>query len=256
MKIALFQQRLVWGDVEQNLHTVESWLSEQDEKADLLVLPEMFATGFGVDLSLSEDSSSIVQRVRTWCATYDLAIAFTVMVREGDDYYNRAFFLTPEGLSYQYDKRHLFCIGIEGERFKAGTERVVVPYKGWNILLQICYDLRFPVFSRNVDNQYDLVLYMANWPIARIAAWKTLLQARAIENEAYACGVNVVGVDPNGCAHGGHSMCVDMKGKILSELPEVDPAAAVVDLSIESVREFRKKFPAWRDSDPFSLFNT
>ena len=252
MRVALFQQNLVWGDVSHNLQTVETWLRENREPVDLVVLPEMFATGFGVDLTLSEDSNRIIQNVRSWSRTYDCAFAFTVMVEDQGAYYNRAFFLSRE-VECHYDKRHLFRIGLEGKMFTAGTERVIVEYKGWRILLQTCYDLRFPVFSRNVQNEYDMAVYMANWPIARIAAWRILLQARAVENVSYICGVNVVGVDTNGYAHGGHSLCVDMKGRVVVELPEVEPKVEIVELNKEDLERFRMKFPVWKDADEFCL---
>ena len=253
MRIALFQMNVRWGDVKANMQSLHTWIMEHFLETDLLVVPEMFTTGFCVDsssLAETEDGPTLTQ-IREWSQTYHIAITGSLMIREHDTSYNRAFFFTPDGQSFYYDKRHLFQMGSEGRYFTKGEKRVIVPYMGWNILLQICYDLRFPVFSRVRNNDYDLAIYMACWPTARIGAWKTLLPARAIENEAFVCGVNAVGVDSEGRAQGGNSMLLDMKGQPILLLSEQEENSAIIDIQIDELQAFRSKFPVWKDADNF-----
>lgn len=256
MKIAMYQMEIEWGNVPANLQKVKSWLEKHAEEADLLVLPEMFATGFCVGASdLAEDESGqILSQLRQWADTYRIAIVGSMMWKsEGDEKsLNRAFFLKPMSAPLYYDKRHLFRMGGEGRYFDQGAERVVVEYLGVRFLLQICYDLRFPVFSRCHENDYDVALYVACWPKARIEAWKILLSARAVENLAYVCGVNASGVDKEGRQQGGHSMLVDMKGGQLSHLGEIEEHT-IVEIHKSEVDKFREKFPAWKDADDYNL---
>ena len=168
-------------------------------------------------------------------------------------YYNRAFFLTPEGNTYYYDKRHLFRMGHETEHFTSGNRRPIIRYRGWNILLLVCYDLRFPVWSRNTSNEYDLLIYVANWPIPRRKVWDILLQARALENISYVCGVNRIGKDGRDIPHSGGSVVYSPKGEVLATVPDNEEAIATASLNLSSLQEFRLKFPAWKDADEFVI---
>ena len=163
------------------------------------------------------------------------------------------FFITPRGDEYYYDKRHLFRMADEDKHFTAGNKRTVISYKGWNICLQVCYDLRFPVWSRNRNNEYDLLIYVANWPEARKKVWKTLLPARAVENMAYVCGVNRVGIDGKGFTYRGDSMVFSPKGKKLADAGKREEITRTCTLNKEDLDELRAKFPAWKDADAFSI---
>ncbi len=255
LRVALFQMKVEWGDVPHNLQTVGQWLKQYAVEADVMILPEMFATGFCIENpELAQPvEGELMQSVCRWSKQYDVALVGSFMCFESGKYFNRAFFAEPDGKVSFYDKRHLFRMGREGECFSAGQKRQIVEYKGWRFLLQVCYDLRFPVFSRNVGNEYDVALYVACWPLARVSSWRALLLARAIENQAYVCGVNVVGTDLMGRQQGGNSMLVDMKGTELAHLSEVDEACVVSDLKYEELQRFRTKFPVWKDADVFSL---
>ena len=194
-----------------------------------------------------------VATIKGWAERYKMAVAGSFIAREEGKYYNRAFFVTPDGKARYYDKRHLFRMAGEDRHFSAGDKPLVVRYKDWNICLQVCYDLRFPVWSRNVNNAYDLLIYVANWPEARKKAWKVLLQARAIENMAYVCGVNRVGVDGKGFAFRGDSMIYDARGKKLADAGKRDETTRTCALSKTDLEAFRTKFPAWKDADAFQL---
>lgn len=259
MKIAMYQMEIVWGDIPANLQKVKSWLEVHSNEADLLVLPEMFATGFCVESpELSEDENGqILRQLRIWSETYHIAIIGSMMWRGDGDAksLNRAFFIKPSDSPVFYDKRHLFRMGSEGVYFSQGDKRVVVEYMGLRFLLQICYDLRFPVFSRCRENDYDVAVYVACWPKARVEAWKILLPARAVENLSYVCGVNAVGLDNGGRQQGGHSMLVDMKGECLAHLDELEDFA-IVEIEKEKLEKFRHKFPAWKDADLYFLSET
>lgn len=254
MRIAIFQSEIEWCNVEANLNKVESVLKSIADSADLLLLPEMFTTGFCVE-NLDDTALNgvpILPILLEWSELYGVAIAGSFIAYDSDSYYNRAFFVTPNGQSYTYDKRHLFSIGCESRYFTAGDRRVIVPYLGWNICLQICYDLRFPVYSRCVNNEYDLLLYFANWPQSRINAWNILLPARAVENLSYVCGVNRVGCDGNGLLQGGASALYSPKGEQLLQMGYREEVR-IVEISLDDLRLFRDKFPAWKDADRFEL---
>ncbi len=195
LRISMIQSHIIWEDREENLGYYGELLRRVSGRTDLAVLPETFTTGFSMDVEKQADTMDgrTVPTIKEWAKKYKLAVAGSFIAKDNGKFYNRAFFITPEGEEYYYDKRHLFRMAEEDKHFSAGDKRLIVPYKGWNICLQVCYDLRFPVWSRNVNNEYDLLIYVANWPEARKKAWKALLHARAIENMAYVCGVNRVG---------------------------------------------------------------
>ncbi len=220
---------------------------------DLVVLPEMFTTGFSIASTAAAETMAgpTVQWLREQAGAGGRAVAGSVKIVEDGHCYNRLLFVTPDGGITVYDKRHLFRMAAEHERYSAGRERVVVTLAGWRLLLQVCYDLRFPVFSRNRDD-YDAVIYVANWPAARRGAWRRLLPARAIENLAYCIGVNRVGRDGNGIDYAGDSVILDYVG---DELAAAGAAATTISatLSAERLARFRRKFPAHLDADGFRL---
>ena len=226
---------------------------------DLIVLPETFTSGFSNEAIADAETmhGPSIEWMRQRAASMDAAITGSVQLRgEGDHVFNRLLFVTPDGSVSHYDKRHLFRYAGEHERYCAGNERIVVQWRGWRICPLVCYDLRFPVYSRNRHGadgmQYDLLLYVANWPAAREYAWRTLLRARAIENLSYCVGVNRVGVDGKGLAYSGDSAVLDFLGRTLVELGSQDQAVRV-SLDAEALAAHRQHFPAWMDADDFSL---
>lgn len=262
LRITLLQTDIVWENKQENLRRLRDKLEAVCGETDLVVLPETFSTGFSTGTALLAESvgGETLNTLRQWAGLYGTAIAGSFMARDeacGPDgkprYYNRAFFLTPEGESFYYDKRHLFRMGDETEHFTPGHRRPILTYRGWNILLLVCYDLRFPVWSRNTDNVYDLLIYVANWPASRRRVWDILLQARALENMCYVCGVNRIGTDGNGLPHNGGSILYSPKGLPLATLTDNKEGAATATLSLDSLREFRAKFPVWMDADRFTI---
>ncbi len=255
LRLALLQNSIEWEDKVANLQYCETRLASLSGKVQVAVLPEMFTTGFTMNASsLAEEGDDItLQRLRKWAADYGIALAGSYIAREGEACYNRGFFVAPDGESRFYDKRHLFRLGEEGRYFMAGNKRCIVEYAGWRIALFVCYDLRFPVWCRNVGNEYDLALYVASWPQVRAHAWRSLLVARAIENAAYVCGVNRTGNDSTAMVYRGDTMAVGVKGEILAEAEPFAEQVVEVVLDLSKVRRFREKFPVWKDADNFSL---
>ena len=202
----------------------------------------------------AEPVSGITVRIlKELAADFQLALCGSFICSERSNYYNRAFFITPEGEEFYYDKRHLFRMGNEAEYFSAGNNKLIISYRGWNICLLVCYDLRFPVWSRNVNNEYDLLIYMASWPQARRLAWDTLLCARALENMCYVCGVNRIGVDGNKLIYNGGSVVFSAKGEVLASVPDGEEGIETISLSLISLQQLRDKFPVWKDADAFRL---
>lgn len=252
MKITLIQTDLLWNDPAGNRARFEQKIAEAGS-ADLIVLPEMFSTGFCTQPRLAAEplGGETLPWMKRIAQKTDCALAGSVAVEENGNYFNRFYFVKPDGSVSQYDKRHLFTYGGEHKEFTAGDKRVIVEYKGWRILLQICYDLRFPVWSRN-RNDYDLALYTANWPTSRVDAWSALLRARAIENLCYVAGINRTGTDPN-CSYCGKSALLDFKGQTLEDVEPGKEALLSAELDADALRDFRKNFPALQDADRFSL---
>lgn len=254
LRISMIQSHIIWEDRSENLAYYGELLRRISGRTDLAVLPETFTTGFSMNVEALADpmDGETLAAVRQWAARYKTAVTGSFIAAEEGKYYNRAFFVTPEGECAYYDKRHLFRMAGEDKYFSAGDRRLIVPYKGWNICLQVCYDLRFPVWSRNVNCEYDLLIYVANWPEARKRAWKALLQARAIENMCYVCGVNRVGVDGKGFAYRGDSLIFDPRGKKRADAGKREEVTRTCTLSKDELEEFRVKFPAWKDADSFA----
>lgn len=270
MRVTLLQTDIVWEDKQENLRLLREKLIKLRGEAEIVVLPETFSTGFSMDSRrLAEPvSGETITLLRQWAAEFQFAIAGSYIACDekadanknavpspDKSYYNRAFFLTPEGEAYYYDKRHLFRMGQETEHFTAGSQRSVISYRGWNILLLVCYDLRFPVWSRNVNNEYDLLIYVANWPVPRHRVWDILLQARALENISYVCGVNRIGTDGNQMLYNGGSVIYSPKGDLLVGVPDHEEGTATATLDLSVLREFRQKFPAWKDAECFQIKN-
>ncbi len=248
-----------WEEKEANLKSVEEKLSLLHPETDLVILPETFSTGFpsGEDKervrSFAEKNSDETLRFIHYLAhKHNVAITGSYIADSGGLLYNRGFFIEPSGDEYFYDKHHLFTMAQEDKVFSSGNQKLIVRYRGWNIALIICYDIRFPVWCRNVNNGYDLLIAVANWPATRVDAWNKLLYARAIENQAYVCGVDCKGKDKKEFEYDGSTIAIDFKGKdITVRLPDNDIFYAV--LQRDKLDYFREKFPAWNDADLFVL---
>lgn len=250
LKIALIQSDIVWVDPVRNRERLEVLLAS--EKADLYVLPEMFSTGFATEpKGIAESDGSTLLWMKRMASRLDAALAGSIAIEHDCGYANRFYFVKPSGQVTTYDKRHLFAYGGENLFFTAGDERVVVEWRGIRFLLQVCYDLRFPVWSRN-RGDYDAVLYVANWPTPRIDVWKTLLKARALENQCFVVGVNRVGKDP-ACDYCGCSVMHDARGRVLAACTYNQQGVAVGEVDMDSLQLFRQKFPVLADADAFQL---
>jgi omega-amidase len=250
LKLSVLQQPLVWLDGEANLSHFDSLLGPLINR-DLIILPEMFTTGFAMqapERALPE--SRVVEWLHKWARNLNAMIGGSVALSTPKGAVNRFLLVEPQGKVHFYDKRHLFRMAGEHNYYVAGTRREVVEWRGWRILPQVCYDLRFPVWSRNTQD-YDLALYVANWPARRTHHWQALLTARAIENQAYVAGCNRVGDDDNGHHYSGDSLIISPQGE---ELARAEPGAAMIieaELSLEALQEYREAFPAWLDADSF-----
>ncbi len=255
MRISLIQENIFWADKKANFDNIEAHLNILKTHTDLVVLPEMFSTGFCVDQpQLAENMQGETIQFLTTCAQkFNLAITGSFIATENELLFNRAFFVFPDGKVEYSDKRHLFSMGRENEYFSRGSKRLIVNYAGFNILLLVCYDIRFPVWSRNVDNEFDLLIYVANFPEKRINNWDILLQARAIENQCYVCGVNRIGLDNLGIKYNGHSVVLDFLGKTITACNEGLSEVATVTIDKNSLQQFRNKSPFWKDADTFEL---
>ncbi len=253
MKISLIQTSLAWEDAKANRANFETLINSIQVPTDLIVLPEMFSTGFTMDPAAVAETmeGETTQWMKDMVAAKGCAITGSVVIEENGMYFNRMLFVLPDGEIKTYDKRHLFSLAGEDKAYTAGIDRLVIEYRGWKICPLVCYDLRFPVFSRNTE-EFDLLLYVANWPAPRVLAWDTLLRARAIENVCYVAGVNRVGQDTNGHSYLGHSQLFDELGNTIVQPTETE-GVFTVELDKESMLETRKKFPFLNDRDTFSL---
>ena len=255
MRITLIQDIIHWASKAENLQKAENQIASLSGKTDLVVLPEMFSTGFCIDkLDLAEEmSQETVTKLIYWAQKFNLAITGSFIAKEESKIYNRGFFVFPNGEIKIADKRHLFSMGGEDNYFSAGNKKLTVNYCGFNICLLICYDLRFPVWARNVQNEYDLLIYVANFPEKRISNWDILLRARAVENQAYVCGLNRIGIDGLGINYNGHSTLLDYNAVQLLNFPENEFSIQTYDLQLDNLNKFRKKFAFWRDADIFGV---
>ena len=248
MRVTILQRNIEWANPALNIQRADEAIS-RNAGADLYVLPEMFSTGFctqpeGIAESSESDTLRWMQRK---AAEMNAAIAGSVAIEQEGRYYNRFYFVKPDGSVTHYDKKHLFTYGGEHLRFTAGEERVVVEWRGVRILLEVCYDLRFPIWARN-RGDYDMILYVASWPTPRVAAWSALLVARAIENQCYVAGVNRVGTDP-ACDYCGGSVVIDPYGRHIATCADGVECEATAEVDMAALEAFREKFPVLRDAD-------
>jgi len=254
MKVAVLQMDLAVRDVEENIRRADA-LIDAHPGAELYLLPEMFSTGFDMDPSACAEPVGglsmqwMLDKARQTGAALCGSVATAV---ELFTYTNRMYFVTPEGDVTIYDKRHLFSYSGEDQCYTAGQERVVATYKGIRFLLEVCYDLRFPVWSRCCDD-YDVILYVANWPTKRRNAWDTLLRARAVENQAWVLGANRVGIDQLDCVYNGGSVIVNAYGQTVVEANDDEVSVIMADLDYQKLSDYRAKFPSLRDSDKFEI---
>ncbi|WP_031570437.1 amidohydrolase [Rheinheimera texasensis] len=253
LDVAIIQTELVWQDAAANRELLQPLLW-QASGADLIILPETFNSGFSMQSQHIAETmqGATVQWLQQQAHQLGAVICGSMAVATDAGIYNRLLWVQPEGKIAYYDKRHLFRMAGEDLHYQPGQRRVIVEYKGFRLLLQVCYDLRFPVFSRN-QNDYDAILYVANWPAARSRIWSTLLQARAIENQAYVLGCNRVGVDGNGHGYSGDSVILNYLGEPLAELPPGEAGVLRHRLDLPALQQFRRQFPAALDADAFSL---
>ena len=275
LTVTTIQSDLQWEDKTANLRRLEEKIDGIAAHTELVILPEMFSTGFSMRPEFLAESMDglTVDWMRTIATRKKIILTGSVIIKEEGKYFNRLIWMLPNGQFGYYDKRHRFAYAGENEHYSAGHKRLLASVKGWKILLLVCYDLRFPVWSRQApqerdapgpatapgdaapdarDLEYDLIIYVANWPQRRSLAWKTLLQARAIENQAYAIGVNRVGDDGNNIAHSGDSMIIDPLGEILYHEADKEDVFTLT-LEKEKLDAIRERFPFWKDADRFHI---
>ena len=256
LNVSAIQHSLIWDCPESNRESIGAYIDQEvAPNTDLIVLPEMFSTGFSMDTSKAElfsNDMDTISWMKAIAKAKDAAITGSIKVKDGDDFYNRLLFVQPDGLVDQYDKKHLFSFAKEDEYYTAGSEQLVVNFRGWRICPLICYDLRFPEWARNVVDKkprYDVLLYVANWPAVRSAAWRTLLYARSIENQCYLVGVNRVGSDQNNIDYDGSSLILNPKGGLIQDTHPDETKCLSASFSWAELEDFREKFPVIGDSD-------
>ncbi|PTQ94922.1 putative amidohydrolase [Mucilaginibacter yixingensis] len=255
LKITVFQGYLFWENIDKNLQNIALRLQGGlREKTDLIILPEMFNTGFSMDAArLAEPmGGKTMQWMTDIAAKYACVITGSFIVAEGGKYYNRLIWMRPDGTYEHYDKRHLFAMGKEHLTYTAGSKKLITELKGWKVCPMICYDLRFPVWMRNVDAAYDLLLIVANWPEKRALHWRTLLPARAVENQAYVIGVNRVGHDGNEVYHSGDSTCVSPNGDVVYYRRDEEDLYTF-SISADELKRVRRAMPFLKDADRFEI---
>lgn len=255
LHVAIFQADLVWENPNQNRENFTKKIEEITQDVDLIVLPEMFTSGFTMTpehIAETEEGETIIW-MKKMAFQKQAAIVGSVAIKDNSDYYNRLFFVHPNGFVDTYDKKHTFTLAGEDKVYKRGNSKVIVNYKGFKIQPLICYDLRFPVWSRIAEEDYNVLIYVANWPKIRVHAWNTLLQARAIENMSYCIGVNRVGLDANNYEYSGHSAVYDALGKKLSNTQPNIEGVEIIVLNKKHIDDVRSKLRFLDDKDSFSL---
>lgn len=254
LKITILQTNLIWEDKVANLKMLDQKL-DQISPCDLIVLPEMFTTGFSMNaIHLAEDmQGNSIQWMLQQAKKKQAVLTGSLIIKENEQFFNRMLWVQPDGTLEYYDKRHLFGMANESSTYTSGQKQKIVQYKNWRIALFICYDLRFPVWNRN-SNDYDLAIYVANWPAKRSAHWKALLKARAIENQAYVVAVNRVGEDANGFEHSGDSSVIDPAGQLLYQKAWDEESYSCV-LHKKTLKEIREKLPFLADRDEFQIID-
>ncbi|MCK8479221.1 amidohydrolase [Psychroserpens algicola] len=254
LKIALVQSNLVWENPEQNRINFRNTIESITDPVDLIILPEMFTSGFtmNADPVAENMTGKTIVWLQQLAQLKQAAITGSLIIKEDHKYYNRLLFVHPDGTINHYNKRHTFTLAGEHKVYESGAQHTIITYKGWKLKPLVCYDLRFPVWSRNTED-YDVLFYVANWPKIRIAAWNTLLKARAIENMSYCVGVNRVGLDGNGYEYSGHSAAYDALGERLDTIPEAKEAIDIITLEKEHLSTYRTKLGFLKDRDTFTL---
>jgi omega-amidase len=258
LNFTLIQANLHWQNKEANLNMFAQKIASINQKAEIVLLPEMFSTGFSMDATTLAEKmdGETLQWMKVISAKHKIILGGSVIIEEDNKYYNRFIWMQPDGNFAQYDKKHLFAFAGEDKHYNAGEKRCIVQVKGWKILLQVCYDLRFPVWARQQMQQsqpeYDAIVYVANWPERRNHAWKTLLTARAIENQCFVIGVNRVGNDGNNIYHSGDSIIVDALGETLYHKAHEEDIYTTT-LKKETLIEIREKLPFLKDADRFGI---
>lgn len=263
LTITIIQTNLHWENKTANLRMLEDKIRNLEQPTEILLLPEMFSTGFSMrpsDLAETMDGET-VNWMKEMSARHKIVLGGSVIIKEEENFYNRFIWMLPNGQYGIYDKRHRFAFAGEDQFYTAGNKRTIASVKGWKINLQVCYDLRFPVWARQqlTTNdtgeqlpEYDVLIYVANWPERRSHAWKTLLCARAIENQCYVIGVNRVGKDGNDIYHSGNSMVIDPLGEVLYHMADEEDIFTIT-LQKEQLEKVRAKFPFWKDGDEFKI---
>jgi omega-amidase len=254
MKITIVQPATVWENKPSNFKNIDQLIRNHFGKTDLVVLPEMFTIGFTLNAEkFAEDTDGETFRWMTNLSQKgNFAVCGSMIIRSADKYFNRFAFVTPQKECFFYDKHHLFSLANENEIFARGISRQIFKYNGFRFIPLICYDLRFPVWSRN-RGDYDVMICVASWPDVRRVAWNSLLKARAIENQCYVVGVNRTGIDNEGLKYAGDSVVIDPLGKILGKVNDYEEGLTTVEISLPDLQNFREKFPFWKDADNFSL---
>ncbi len=257
LRVALIQTDILWENAEGNLKKFSDLISSITQPVDLIVLPEMFTTGFSMHSQKMAESMNgkSVNWMKQISENNNACVTGSIIIKENSKYYNRLLWVTPKGEVSYYDKRHLFRMSNEQDHFSPGNQKVIIELNGWKICPLICYDLRYPVWARNKEN-YDILLYVANWPKPRKKVWKILLKARALENMSYVIGVNRIGTDGNGYEFSGNSYAIDPKGEIITALPDNKEGIAIFNLSYENLHKFRQSFPAHLDADYFTIHHS
>jgi omega-amidase len=261
MKVTLIQSKLFWEEPEKNRDHLEKLINGTEGKTDLIVLPEMFTTGFSMSPEKVAEPAggTTLSWLKKIASAKQSVITGSVAVKEGENYYNRLYWVYPSGNYSEYNKRHLFRMAKEEQHYKQGSERIIREIGKWKVCPLVCYDLRFPVWCRNKwhrnENRwdYDVLIFVANWPEIRSYPWKQLLIARAIENQCYVIGVNRVGEDGNGYAHSGDSVVINPKGEAISKIQPGKEQAETIKLDMKYLEEYRKQFPVGMDADDFRL---
>lgn len=253
MKIALIQTELSWENPNENKALLQEKINAISQYVDLIVLPEMFTSGFTMNPQNVAQTmqGEAISWLKDTAKNKDCAITGSLVIEENGNYFNRLVFVFPTGETQTYDKRHLFTLAGEDKVYTSGKDKLIVEYKGFKICPLICYDLRFPVFARNVED-YDVLIYLANWPKPRVNAWDILLKARAVENMSYVIGVNRVGIDTNNLEYVGHSQAIDFLGNYIQEPQEIE-GVFIVELDKNEMLETRKKLNFLNDRDEFKL---
>lgn len=257
LTVTLIQTSIHWEDKAANLAMLEKKIASITEKTNLVILPEMFSTGFSMQPEMLAETmeGNTIAWMKQIAAAHKIILTGSCIITEHGHYYNRLIWMLPNGTYGYYDKRHLFAFAGEDQKYTAGKKRLISSVNGWKINVQICYDLRFPVWARQQktdEPEYDLLIYVANWPERRSRAWKSLLVARAIENQCYVIAVNRIGEDGNQMNHSGDSMVIDPLGNILYS-QSIEEAIFTMHLNKGTLEEIRSKFPFWKDADSFHI---